>query len=157
MRPTTTTCRARLACERGQALLETALVVPLLALLVLGAVYLGRDFNFANDATQLAGQGARLAAVGNDPPGGLNAWLLNRAKDQSNGFHDAITKVCIDYPDDGGDGDTIREVGEAVRVRITVDLGSIKLPLLHRTGITTTRGATARLEKSPPGSYACPS
>jgi Flp pilus assembly protein TadG len=151
MRFTTTSRRGRLGSERGQALVETALVVPVLMLLILGAIYLGRDINFANDATQLAGEGARLAAVAKDPPETLNTYLLNRAQSQSNGFHDAITKVCIDFPDGGS-----RTAGSAVRVSITVDLGSIKLPLIDKQGITSTRGATMRLEKDAPANYACP-
>lgn len=153
MPPKTTSRIPRLASERGQALVEMALVAPLLLLLIFGAIYLGRDLNYANNATQLAGAGARLAAVGKNPPETLNTYLLNKAADQGTGFQNRITKVCIEFPDGGVNP---RAAGNAVRVRISVDMGSIKLPFINRTGITTTRGATMRLEKDAPANYACP-
>jgi TadE-like protein len=56
--------------EDGQALVELALVVPLLLLLVLGIVDFGRAVNYWNDENHLASVGARYAAVGALPTGG---------------------------------------------------------------------------------------
>lgn len=55
--------RERLAGQRGQALAETAIVVSLLLLLVLGVVEFGRAFMIANMIVHAARDGARMAAV----------------------------------------------------------------------------------------------
>jgi hypothetical protein len=56
--------------ERGQALVETALAVPLLLFIVLGMVDLGKAFNYANDLTHLANEAARYATVNYCVPDG---------------------------------------------------------------------------------------
>jgi Flp pilus assembly protein TadG len=55
--------RGRLADRSGQALVEFALVVPLILVIVLGIVDFGRAYNYKNDVTSLANQAARLAEV----------------------------------------------------------------------------------------------
>jgi hypothetical protein len=55
--------------ERGTALVEFALIAPLLFLLIFGIVDFGRAFDYYNQVTQLAGQGARAAAVNRNPDG----------------------------------------------------------------------------------------
>jgi TadE-like protein len=49
--------------QRGQALVETAIAVPLLVLLVLGIVDFGKAYNYQNDLTHLANEAARYATV----------------------------------------------------------------------------------------------
>jgi Flp pilus assembly protein TadG len=53
--------------ERGTAIVEFALIAPVLFLLVFGIIEFGRALNYYNDLTQLAGQGARAAAVSRNP------------------------------------------------------------------------------------------
>ena len=53
--------------ESGQALVEFALVLPLLLLLVLGMVDFGKAYNYWNDATHLTAEAARFAAVNRKP------------------------------------------------------------------------------------------
>ena len=55
--------------ERGTAVVEFALVAPMLFALVFGIVEFGRALNYYNDLTQLAGQAARAAAVNRNPDG----------------------------------------------------------------------------------------
>ena len=55
--------------ERGTALVEFALIAPLLFLLLFGIVDFGRALDYYNQVTQLAGQGARAAAVNRLPDG----------------------------------------------------------------------------------------
>src|SRR6059058_558664 len=50
--------------ERGTALAELAIVMPLLMVLLLGMLDFGKAFNSWIDETHLANQGARLASVG---------------------------------------------------------------------------------------------
>lgn len=55
--------------ERGTAVVEFALVAPILFMLVFGILDFGRALNYYNDITQLAGQGARAAVVDRNPDG----------------------------------------------------------------------------------------
>jgi Flp pilus assembly protein TadG len=55
--------RVRYHDESGTALVELALVLPLLLILLLGMLDFGKAFNEWMSQTQLAGEGARLAAV----------------------------------------------------------------------------------------------
>src|SRR5690242_281830 len=59
----------RLGSERGTAVVEFALIAPLLFLLVGGIIDFARALNYYNDLTQLAGQGARAAIVASNPDG----------------------------------------------------------------------------------------
>jgi Flp pilus assembly protein TadG len=56
----------RVRGESGQALVEMALILPVLLLLALGIVEFGRAFNAKQVVTDAAREGARLAVV-NDP------------------------------------------------------------------------------------------
>lgn len=56
--------------ERGTAVVEFALVAMPLCLIVFGILDFGRALNYYNDLTQISGQGARAAAVNQDPLGG---------------------------------------------------------------------------------------
>jgi Flp pilus assembly protein TadG len=53
--------------QRGVAVVEFAIVAIPLFLIVLGIIDFGRALNYYNDLTQLAGQGARFAAVNQEP------------------------------------------------------------------------------------------
>jgi hypothetical protein len=55
--------------ERGTAVVEFALIAPLLFLLIGGIIDFARALNYYNDLTQLAGQGARAAIVAANPDG----------------------------------------------------------------------------------------
>src|ERR671925_2001617 len=55
--------------DRGVALTEMALVLPLLLLLILGMIDFGKAINYWIDNTHLANEGARLAVVNKNPGG----------------------------------------------------------------------------------------
>src|SRR5919202_2382613 len=57
------TLRTRLRSERGTALAELAIVIPILMVLLLGMIDFGKAFNTWIDEQHLANEGARLAAV----------------------------------------------------------------------------------------------
>jgi Flp pilus assembly protein TadG len=59
--------RQRLLAQQGTAMIEMALILPILLFLVLGIVDFGRAINYWNDANQLAADGARFAAVNRNP------------------------------------------------------------------------------------------
>lgn len=109
--------RRRLVDERGQAMVETALVLPMLVLLVVGMLEFGRAINYWLDVNHLASEGARLASVDNNPTGGLASYLANQATSSelksggTSSVPDALN-VCVSI---GGDG----SVGQAVTVKVT--------------------------------------
>src|SRR5437773_10805566 len=59
---------SRLTDERGAAMVEFAIVLPILALLLFGILDFGRLLNYWNDENQMAADGARWAAVNRAPP-----------------------------------------------------------------------------------------
>ena len=69
------TLTSRLRSEDGQAVIEFALVLPLLVTFILLIAGMGRLFNAYNDLNQMAADGARFAAVGSVP--GATALLQN--------------------------------------------------------------------------------
>ena len=78
----------RLHEQHGTAMVEMALVMPILVVLVFGIVDFGRAMNYWNDVNQIAADGARFAAVnrnpGDDPstPGvdvEFREWLRSQA------------------------------------------------------------------------------
>ena len=99
-------------------MLEFALVLPLLLVLVIGVANVAAAFNWWNDLNQIAGEGARMAAVDKKivNVGGTNYDLCNGLKQQG----DTTTLknrmiVTISYPD----GATT--AGSAVKVEAKAD------------------------------------
>src|SRR6266566_9303773 len=72
--------RLSLRNERGTALVEFALVLPLLLVLLLGMIDVGKAVNYWNDETHLANEAARYAAVNKNPgpQSTLNQSILNQ-------------------------------------------------------------------------------
>ena len=89
--------------ERGQALVEFALVALPLFLIVFGIIDFARALNYYNDLTQLTGQGARAAAVNNNPDGSAasgmsiqNQLLANLDSPEMKQTHNPPwLKICI--------------------------------------------------------------
>jgi Flp pilus assembly protein TadG len=73
--------RQSLNRERGQALVEFALVLPLLLLVVLGIADFGRALGYKDDMTHLANQAARYAAVNKspDPSNPIGPYIIGTA------------------------------------------------------------------------------
>jgi len=104
--------RLLLAEERGVALVEFALVLPLVLVLLLGMIDVGKAVNYWNDETHLANEAARFAAVDSSPtknPDGtptaksLNAGILNQADttELKNGGTTSLPSgetICIWFP-----------------------------------------------------------
>ena len=91
--------------DRGTALVEFALVLPLLLVLVLGVLDFGRAFNYWNDTNHLAATGARFAAVNHNPgaPLSLQQYIASKADTvelrDGTGSVEAPLSVCIATPD----------------------------------------------------------
>jgi Flp pilus assembly protein TadG len=84
--------------QRGTAVVEFALIAPLLFLLLFGIIEFARILNYYNDLTQLSGQGARAAVV-NQNPDGSPAGAAN-SDCPANGFT-IQCQIAKTYPTDG--------------------------------------------------------
>ena len=140
--------------ESGQALVEFALVLPLLLTVLLGLIDFGRAFNYWIDETHMANLGARLAAV-NAPStdtGGmsLQQYILSQADTtelRNGGTSSVPTKaqVCVSFPN------STANVGDPVTV--TVNVTYDYLPFIGQTisqaAVNVSGSATMRLEATP--------
>jgi Flp pilus assembly protein TadG len=137
----------RLAREEGTALVEFALVLPLLLLIVMGILYFGRYENYANDETQLASSAARWAAINVNPGSGsgltLQQYVAQQASPELKSGSGDVTaiKVYIYYPS-GSTG----AVNQPVRACVTNTLNFI--PILGLTSSTMVQTATMNVEQA---------
>jgi len=136
--------------EKGQALVEFALVLPLLVLLVFGLLDFGKAYNYWNDATHLTAAGARFAAVNRKPNPASTQSLQLQIRNQAdtaelrNGGTAAVpapAQICVDFPN------SVSTYGEPVRVRMTFTYKFI--PFLNILNKTITSSTVMRLEAVP--------
>jgi Flp pilus assembly protein TadG len=137
--------------EAGAALVEFALVLPLLLVLLFGMLDFGKAFNYWIDETHLANEGARWAVVNNNPgPGTLQEYIQQQADtpELRNGGTSSVPtplQICIGFPNGSAN------VGDPVHVTASATYNW--LPFLgNRIGIaqtTITGSATMRLEAIP--------
>jgi Flp pilus assembly protein TadG len=133
------------------ALVEFALVLPLLLVLLLGMLDFGKAFNYWIDQTHLANEGARWAAVNKNPGSGtLQEYVRSQAntaelRDGGTASVPGPIEICISFPNGTS------QVGDPVRV--TASASYNWLPFLgDQVGITSTSisaSATMRLEAVP--------
>ena len=128
--------RGRIREARGTALVELALVLPLLLVLMLGMLDFGKAFNEWIDETHLANEGARLAAVGylaadcttTTTPNVCIAQQIQEGADlaelssgrTASSYADAqaAAQVCISYPTNPATN-SHGQVGDPVQVTVT--------------------------------------
>jgi hypothetical protein len=145
---------AKLKCESGVAMVEFALVLPLLLLLVLALTDFGKAFNCWVDETHLANEGARLAAVncgGTGCPGGNLAQYIQSQGDsaelRSGGSQwlPSPARVCISFPNGTSN------IGDPVQVTVNVDYHWLPFVAgdIGVTQATIAGTATMRLEATP--------
>jgi Flp pilus assembly protein TadG len=134
--------RTQLRDERGQSLVELALILPLVLLVVLGIMDFGKAFNYWITENQIASEGARRAAV-NIGSATLQQYVLSQIKTAD--LHDRAS-VCVTFPT--GPTGTTKKVGDPVKV--TVAMSYAWLPFLKDLGgvgtLTLRNSATMRLE-----------
>jgi hypothetical protein len=131
--------------ESGAALVEFVLVLPLLLVLLLGMLDLGKAFNYWIDETHLAHEGARFASVNKNPGPGASLQESIKSQADSDELEDAI-EVCISFPGGGG-----AVIGEPVEVKVSSTytfLGFIA-ERLDITDATISSTSTMRLERPP--------
>lgn len=128
----------RVRGERGQAMVELALVAPVLLLLVLGILYFGRFMNYGTDATHLANEAARWAAVNASPSniGCGGATLANCVQNQADstslktgtGDVSGKLKVCLSFPQGATQGKPVEAEVTASFTLLPI-LGGVTLPI----------------------------
>lgn len=155
----------RLEEAGGTAIVELALVLPLLLVLLLGMLDIGKAFNAWIDEVHLANQGARLAAVGYAVAGCADAnpnVCLTRYIQQGADLEElksgrsadpyapaqTAARVCVSYPTNPATN-TKGQVGDPVQVTVQVTYRWLNY-LVKRIsfGATPILGqATMRLER----------
>ena len=143
----------RRAGERGQALVEFALVAPLFLFLVVGIIQFGIGLNYWLDLNRIANQGARWGVVNKYPncsgqvsdPDCVAPTLAEYLESEpvSGGLQPTAT-ICFEpavSPALPG------EVGQPLTVRMTTDFTF--MPIMDLGKITLRGKATMRLEQPP--------
>ena len=127
----------KLRGDRGVALVEFALILPVLALMLFGMLDFGKAFNYWIDETHLANEGARWAVVDRNPGGGsLQQYLVDQATtaELRNGGTASVAnpaEVCISFPSGTS------QVGDPVHVTVSATYNW--LPIIgNRIGVTQT-------------------
>ena len=150
--------RRRLRGERGQTLVEFALILPVFLVLVLGMLDFGSAYNIHNDMTQLAGEAARYAAVDScgDSCPSIEARVMQDADnnclkgDSCSGLTgpDGPLRICFYLPDHPIDnlpheGNQVRAVLEAKYNWLPFNL----LGIVHVGQVKLRTTATMRIEQ----------
>jgi Flp pilus assembly protein TadG len=129
--------------QRGQSLVEFAVVLPVLVLIILGILYFGRYEDYSNQETQLAEQAVRWAAVNVNPgtsPTTLQTFVQKQAAPELQAGSTDVTApaaVYLYYPT--GSSNT---VGNPVRACV---VATVRLPFLGTTEIVV-QSAEMRIE-----------
>lgn len=129
-------------CERGQALVEVALVLPVLLLVMFGVVEFGLSLNAANNETQVANEIARFATVNEDPS---TKSLAEWGKTHIDSKVLSGQTVCISFPANS------TNIGAPVEVTIKGTMSW--LPILKVGATSTVEGKAVMRLEAPPSTY----
>ncbi|MDX6423472.1 MAG: hypothetical protein QOI67_943, partial [Gaiellaceae bacterium] len=122
------------------------LVLPILLLLVIGVMDVGKAFRYWLDETHLANQGARWVAVNRSLSPNLGDYLRDQAVNKE--LHDDSC-VTLEYIDMNGNG-LKKDVGDAVKVEMKIPFTWTSM--ISKLGIAEPvilASATMRLEAIP--------
>jgi Flp pilus assembly protein TadG len=139
--------------DRGVAITEMALVLPLLLILLFGMIDFGKAINYWLDETHLANEGARLAVVDNWPGKSsgttLQQYILSQVDSAELAGATATegtphsAQVCISFPNG------THNTGDPVTVTVKYDYNWLRY-LFNQAGIgpvtTITGASTMRIE-----------
>jgi hypothetical protein len=145
--------RSPYSSESGIALVEFALVAPVLLLLLLGMLDFGRAFNYWIDGNHLANEAARWAVVNKNPDPGLGTlqqYIQQQADtpELRNGGTASVPvplEVCISFPNGSSN------VGDPVHVTASVTYNWLPFigSKISIAQTTLTGSSTMRLEALP--------
>jgi Flp pilus assembly protein TadG len=131
--------------ERGTAVVEFSLVALPLCLIVFGILDFGRALNYYNDLTQIAGQGARAAAVNQDPLGGAADNLFQHQLACEGNTNELKSRINVRITN------TPTSAGQPVTVTASFDFQFI--PLVRPVSLTLSASQTERYESSAAPTY----
>jgi Flp pilus assembly protein TadG len=152
--------RSALTNQRGVALIEFALVLPMILLLLLGMIDVGKAVNYWNDETHLANEAARYAAVNKSPVAGVT---INQAvRDQAdsaelrNGGTGSVSspgvQICIWFPENHSKyaDPSVRDhdIGDPVQVVVHAQYNWLSYLLGKGVHSDLTGTSTMRLEQT---------
>jgi Flp pilus assembly protein TadG len=136
--------------RNGTAVIEFAVVLPVLLLIVLGTADFALAMNTYNNETQLANEGARWAVVNSNPGSGSLQNYIKSQGDTGDIQQHAI--VCITFPANPATG-TSGQVGDPVQVTVSLAFKwlSYITNSIPSAGLQTTivGNAVMRLEQLP--------
>lgn len=149
--------RQRLSSESGVALVEFALVLPLLLIILLGVLDFGKMLNYWHDETQLSNVGARVVAVNKNLGTSLSSYLKSQTDtgELRNGGTSSLpagmTVTACYTADSSSSATTHPAVGDAVTVKVgtTYHIAGFLAPHLSVTQVGLNSSATMRLEQIP--------
>jgi Flp pilus assembly protein TadG len=144
----------RLRAESGQALVEFALVLPLLLLALVGILSFGRAMNYDEQATHLANLVARAAAVDQVPQSAGSQTLVQWVRAQADspelangtGSVTNALQVCVSTPNGTA-------VGSDLTIKTWFTFSWLPVLRMGLTSTTVTRSATMRIEVPPTASF----
>jgi hypothetical protein len=155
--------------QRGTAMVEFALVTPLLFGLLIAILDFGQALNYYNQQTQLVGLGARAAVVSRCPDGTAigtgNCTTIQQqlVDDYATGAIRNKTNICIN-PTGSPVSDAVSPIGQPVTVTATYDFHMIPFNVSlagHNIGIpgtiTISASQSERQEAPPTYSPGCQS
>jgi Flp pilus assembly protein TadG len=137
--------------ETGAALVEFALVLPLLLVVLLSVVDFGRAFNHWIDSTHIANVAARYATVNKNPGApGQTLQEYMRLSAATSELRDGA-EVCIEFRRSDGTTNPSPQVGDSVTVTVDSTFSWLDF-LVGELGLADTAitgSATMRLESTP--------
>jgi Flp pilus assembly protein TadG len=143
-----------LGSESGQAMVEFALILPVLLGVVIGIIQFGSAFNYWNDLNQMAGDGARFAAVDSAPGGGsLTTYIAGQGDASELRSNTTACLTVIDQASGQTKALSQAVVGDAVRVKTQIITPYSFIPIGPLKGITAAQlrgNATMRIERVSP-------
>jgi Flp pilus assembly protein TadG len=154
--------KKRLGGDSGQSLIEFAMALPLLLLLVLALFDFGRGIFYWLDATHVANEGVRLAAVaGPSQPScsALASYIQQKTSGQlkdgnssASGVQSAST-VSISFPASTGPSGT-PQIGDPVTVTVSASFKYVPAGYIPGS-MPINASATMRLEQTPGFTSGC--
>jgi Flp pilus assembly protein TadG len=144
--------RLKLRDQRGQAMVEMALVMPILIMVILGIFEFGRVYNYQLTLTNAVREGARFAAVGpfvdttpNVETGTstpVKTEISNRVKAYSVGLTSANVTVTTKFQ---GSTTSARLPGSSAEVAATYSV-TVKIPFMTTQTFNIHSTAIMRVE-----------
>lgn len=125
--------------ERGQALIEAALVIPVMLLVAFGVIMAGRIVHAKIAVQAAAREASREVATAASESAGV-AEGIQTAQSVADGYGLSQERLSVEVAANGF------QRGETVTATVRYDVGLGDLPLLGRVGVSVTSSHSERIE-----------